>query len=56
MTAVAIEITARPQILTMDPVSVRQPVPEPEGVIIVSDVEALASGSASGCGEDNPYQ
>ncbi|MBT2401286.1 hypothetical protein [Streptomyces sp. ISL-100] len=56
MTAVAVEITARPQTLSAVPAPVRPASPEPEGVIIVSDVEALASGSTPGCGNDNPYQ
>lgn len=56
MTAVAVEIMPRSEMLGTVPAPVQPASPEPEGVIIVSDVEAFASGSASGCGDDNPYQ
>lgn len=46
MTAVAVEITT----------GLETPAPEPAGVLIVDDVETLATGAAPGCGEDNPYQ
>ncbi|MEU7163159.1 hypothetical protein AB0A70_00665 [Streptomyces morookaense] len=48
MTAVAVEITARPEVLGAEP--------EPVGVVIVDDVEALAAGSTPGCNNDNPYR
>lgn len=29
---------------------------EPEGVVFLDDVEALAEGATPGCNDDNPYR
>ncbi|MFF3553646.1 hypothetical protein ACFYXL_09550 [Streptomyces tsukubensis] len=59
MTAVAVEITPRKAVADGHPNGTQErhlpTAPEPVGVVIV-DVEALASASDRGCGEDNPYQ
>lgn len=54
MTAVSVEIAPRPQTADLTPV-MRSPSPEPSGPVIVEDVEILAAGAVSGCGDDNPY-
>ncbi|MBW1601365.1 hypothetical protein JJV70_04445 [Streptomyces sp. JJ66] len=52
MTAVAVEITPRPvEEPTTYPTS-----PEPTGLVIVDDVEALTEGTAAACNDDNPYR
>jgi hypothetical protein len=53
MTAVAVEITTRPQVGAPAPVT--GAVTEPGGPVIVDDVETLAEGAMPGCGDDNPY-
>jgi len=45
MTAVMAEISPRPPALE-----------EPEGVILLDDLEALTEGAVPGCNEDNPYR
>jgi hypothetical protein len=45
MTAVAVEITQGPDTE-----------PQPTGLVLVDDVEALTEGTTPGCGDDNPYQ
>ncbi|MDJ1643489.1 hypothetical protein [Streptomyces pakalii] len=45
MTAVMEEISPRPP--TQD---------EPEGVILVDDLEVLSEGAIPGCNDDNPYR
>ncbi|MEW1753278.1 hypothetical protein ACIQU1_25165 [Streptomyces angustmyceticus] len=45
MTTVMVEITPRPQ--------VRE---EPEGVVLLKDLETLTEGAVPGCNEDNPYR
>jgi hypothetical protein len=47
MTAVAVEISPRP----LEAIAA-----EPEGLVVVEDVEALTVGAVPGCGDDNPYQ
>ncbi|MET8380770.1 hypothetical protein [Streptomyces microflavus] len=45
MTAVMVEISPRP------------PTPqEPDGVILLDDLEALTEGAVPGCNDDNPYR
>ncbi|WP_432198884.1 hypothetical protein [Streptomyces sp. bgisy027] len=45
MDAVMVEITRKPE-----------PVDEnPDGIVLVADVEALTAGTTPGCGDDNPY-
>ncbi|WP_433401638.1 hypothetical protein [Streptomyces sp. CA-146814] len=45
MTTVTVEISPRP------------PAPEePEGVILLDDLEALSEGAVPGCNDDNPYR
>ncbi|MFJ7969654.1 hypothetical protein [Streptomyces sp. NPDC096324] len=41
-----IEITAPPEPVVTDP----------DGVVLVDDVDTLAAGTTAGCGDDNPYQ
>ncbi|WP_189382465.1 hypothetical protein [Streptosporangium nondiastaticum] len=54
MTAVPVEIGPRPATLNL---TLAPPAPtEPDGVLIVDDVEALAAGSTPGCNDDNPYR
>ncbi|MFM9445040.1 hypothetical protein [Streptomyces acidiscabies] len=53
MTAIAVEITRRP-VAGLPKSAVRSAAPEPVGLVIVEDVEALADGA--GCSDDNPYQ
>lgn len=45
MIAVMVEITPR-----------RPALEEPEGVILLDDLEVLAEGAIPGCNEDNPYR
>ncbi|MFF3092020.1 hypothetical protein [Streptomyces cyaneofuscatus] len=45
MTAVMVEISPRPPALE-----------EPEGVVLLDDLEVLAEGAIPGCNEDNPYR
>ncbi|QCX77215.1 hypothetical protein C9F11_17815 [Streptomyces sp. YIM 121038] len=45
MTAVAVEITARPKAPQ-----------EPEGLTFVDDVESLTEDSSAACNDDNPYR
>ncbi|MGW4442442.1 hypothetical protein [Streptomyces sp. NPDC004100] len=45
MTAVMVEISPRPPALE-----------EPEGVIILTDLEVLTEGAVPGCNDDNPYR
>ncbi|MEV7913935.1 MULTISPECIES: hypothetical protein [Streptomyces] len=45
MTAVMVEISPRPP--------ARE---EPEGVILLDDLEVLAEGAIPGCNDDNPYR
>ncbi|MCE7081352.1 hypothetical protein [Streptomyces sp. ST2-7A] len=54
MTAVAVEITPRP--VAAEPEPLRPVSPEPAGLVIVDDVEALAEGTAAACNDDNPYR
>ncbi|MGD3112325.1 hypothetical protein [Streptomyces sp. YGL11-2] len=55
MTAIDVEITppvtTLPQSATPAPTS-----PEPVGLVIVDDVEALTEGTIPGCNDDNPYR
>lgn len=45
MTTVMVEIGPRP------------PVPEePQGVILLDDLEVLTEGAVPGCNDDNPYR
>lgn len=44
MTAVMVEISSR--------LPVRE---EPEGVVLLDDLEALTEGAVPGCNDDNPY-
>jgi hypothetical protein len=55
MTAVAVEISPRPVVGMPEPTA-HQASPEPAGLVIVDDVEALAEGSTPGCNDDNPYR
>ncbi|MFF3208628.1 hypothetical protein [Streptomyces sp. NPDC002962] len=43
--AVTIELTHRPETIVEDP----------DGVVLVADIEELTAGTLPGCGEDNPY-
>lgn len=52
MTMVDVEIT-RPTTAAAQPDA--SGTPEPAGVVIVEDVEALTTGALPGCGDDNPY-
>ncbi|MEU4214055.1 hypothetical protein [Actinoplanes sp. NPDC026623] len=54
MTVTAVQITSRP---APTGTASRQPsrTPEPAGVVIVADVEALTTTNQRGCGNDNPY-
>ncbi|MFD3646557.1 hypothetical protein ACFWVT_24115 [Streptomyces cyaneofuscatus] len=45
MTAVMVGISPR-----------RSALEEPEGVILLDDLEVLAEGAIPGCNEDNPYR
>ncbi|MFI5523891.1 hypothetical protein [Streptomyces platensis] len=45
MTIVMVEITPRDQIQE-----------EPEGVVLLEDLESLTKGAVPGCNEDNPYR
>lgn len=54
MTAVTVEIAPRPPAAVPTPIT-RSAGPEPEGPVIVDDVETLATGAIPGCGDDNPY-
>ncbi|WP_018545264.1 hypothetical protein [Streptomyces sp. LaPpAH-108] len=45
MTTVMVEISTRPPTLE-----------EPEGVILLDDLEVLAEGAVPGCNDDNPYR
>ncbi|MER7038686.1 hypothetical protein [Streptomyces microflavus] len=45
MTAVVVEISPRPPTP-----------PEPEGVILLDDLEVLTEGAVPGCNDDNPYR
>ncbi|WP_199809776.1 hypothetical protein [Streptomyces sp. NRRL F-2799] len=45
MTAVMVEIRPRPPAQE-----------EPEGVILLDDLEALTEGAVPGCNDDNPYR
>ncbi|MEU0356891.1 hypothetical protein [Streptomyces cyaneofuscatus] len=45
MTVVMVEINPRPPALE-----------EPEGVILLDDLEALTEGATPGCNDDNPYR
>ncbi|MEU8999818.1 hypothetical protein AB0C95_34225 [Streptomyces caniferus] len=47
MTTAMVEITPRPR------VRVRE---EPEGVVLLEDLETLTEGTVPGCNEDNPYR
>jgi hypothetical protein len=40
-----VELTRKPQ----------TPAQDPEGVVLVDDVEALLADALPGCGDDNPY-
>ncbi|MET7567433.1 hypothetical protein ABZT04_02845 [Streptomyces sp. NPDC005492] len=63
MTAVAVEITARPVSGMMvpplplsPPPAVRPASTETAGLVIVENVESLTPATLAGCGDDNPYQ
>ncbi|WP_185893577.1 hypothetical protein [Streptomyces sp. WAC08241] len=45
MTAVMVEISPRLPVLE-----------EPEGVILLDDLEVLSEGAVPGCNDDNPYR
>ncbi|MFE1171602.1 hypothetical protein [Streptomyces sp. NPDC058773] len=45
MTTVMVEITPRPQAQE-----------EPEGVVLLEDLERLTEGAVPGCNDDNPYR
>ncbi|MFF4867732.1 MULTISPECIES: hypothetical protein [unclassified Streptomyces] len=45
MTAVMVEIGPRRPVLE-----------EPEGVILLDDLEVLSEGAVPGCNDDNPYR
>ncbi|MFJ9247896.1 hypothetical protein [Streptomyces sp. NPDC101776] len=53
MTAVAVEITARPVSGMMAPPLPLSP--PPVGLVIVEDVESLTPATLPGCNDDNPY-
>ncbi|MFI2372091.1 hypothetical protein [Streptomyces sp. NPDC018833] len=44
MTTAMVEISPRPQ------------VQEPEGVVLLEDLEVLTEGAVPGCNDDNPYR
>ncbi|GLZ00668.1 hypothetical protein [Actinoplanes sp. NBRC 103695] len=54
MTITAVEITTRPPAETTTRPAGRAP--EPAGVVIVANVEALASTNVARCNDDNPYR
>ncbi|MGR8010322.1 hypothetical protein [Streptomyces hypolithicus] len=56
MTAVAVEITPRRVVVPTELGSLAAASPEPVGVVIVDDVEALTEGTVPGCNDDNPYR
>lgn len=45
MTTVMVEISPRPPVQD-----------EPEGVVLLEDLETLTQGAVPGCNEDNPYR
>ncbi|MER8028164.1 hypothetical protein ABTZ78_04195 [Streptomyces bauhiniae] len=45
MTAVMVEIRPRPPALE-----------DPEGVVLLHDLEVLTEGAVPGCNDDNPYR
>ncbi|MFJ1600196.1 hypothetical protein [Streptomyces sp. NPDC088261] len=44
-TALTVEIITRPPVLD-----------EPEGVVLLDDLEVLTEGAVPGCNDDNPYR
>lgn len=55
MTAFAVEIGSRP-VMGLPHPTAHQASPEPAGLVIVDEVEALAEGTTPGCNDDNPYR
>ncbi|MCI4041744.1 hypothetical protein [Streptomyces sp. TRM75563] len=45
MTTVMVEISPRPPVTE-----------DPEGVVLLDDLESLTEGATPGCNDDNPYR
>ncbi|MEV4515611.1 hypothetical protein AB0K00_42465 [Dactylosporangium sp. NPDC049525] len=55
MTVTAVQITQRLAPASTTPAPAGR-APEPAGIVIIADVEALAHTNRPGCGDDNPYR